>query len=200
MQTRADITEIPPGRILTLLAFYAALSSGLSFAKAAAKSRIAESTGKLWAQRCGLQRAELDAETEAARIERLIGWALSLQEVGRVDEAAACEAEARRVERMLARLGARRAAADAQDDRSAEQVAAFLARVSPDPWTAWDTVTVYYAGLRARGAVLEPDGKVSWPGDVPADVSVPDWLPEAPWAVFDERGWEEVVGAALRLL
>ena len=185
---------------MKLLALYGALSSGLSFAKAAAKVRMAESTAKVWAQRLGFQRDQLDAETEAGRIERLIGWALALQAAGRLDEAAACEAEARRVERMLARLGARRAAAEADDDKGERQVAAFLARVGPEPWAAWEEVSLYYAGLRMLGAVIEPDGKVSWPDGVPPGASVPDWLPEAPWAVFDARGWEETVGATMRLM
>lgn len=185
---------------MTLLALYGALSCGLSFARAATKARMAESTAKVWAQRLGFQRVQLDAETEAGRIARLIGWALALQAAGRLDEAAACEAEARRVERMLARLGARRDAADIDEGASERQVAAFLARAGPDPWAAWEEVSLYYAELRSAGAVIQPDGRVNWAHGKPPGVSVPDWLPEPPWAVFDERGWEETVGAAIRVL
>lgn len=199
MKRRADITDMPPGRVLTLLAFHAALSSGLSFAKAAKKARIAESTGKLWAERLRFQRSDLAAETPQMRIERLNGWSLALSGLGRLEEAAACEAEARRVGRMLDRLAALEADARQVDD-AASRVGVFLARVGPDPWTSWETVMAYFAGLRALGAELAPDGKATWPDGMPDGVDVPDWLPEAPWSVFDEKGWEEEVGGAIRLL
>ncbi|MEQ9316379.1 MAG: hypothetical protein RLN72_11055 [Henriciella sp.] len=204
-ETISDLSAIPVGRIPKLVALDTALRAGESYEAAAAKLKIALNTAKTWAASAAIRKSDVSGETPEARAARLVGWALQLSALGRFEEAAACETAARRIERLLARLAEREAAAAEEGDDGAVVAGAFLSRVmvaeaSEDVWQAWSAVTLYFAGQRALGAELLPDGRVEWPGQAPQEALVPGWLPEAPWAVSDVEAWEREVGAALRVL
>lgn len=200
-----DLSAIPPGRIAKLVALDTALRAGESYEAAAAKLKIAANTAKGWAAAAAIRKSDVEGEPPEARAARLVAWALQLSALGRFEEAAACETAARRIERLLERLKAREAEAASDEEDGAARVEAFLGRVMEADgletvWQAWTAVTLYYAGLRELGARLLADGRVDWPGNVPAGASVPGWLPEAPWAVTNVPAWEREVGCALRVL
>jgi len=197
---------MPLGRMLKVRALETALRTGETFERAAACARVSASTAKTWAAWLGIRKGDLLAETPEARLERHGAWALALAGLNRLDEAAAWEGEARKLETALARIGRR--ADDAAGPRSGEAAAlAFLERVGetlPDGaslMAAWCAAHDYFSLLKSMGASLGSDGRVSWPDGMPADVpATPGWLACDPWAVEDEEAWKEAVGQAIQWL
>jgi hypothetical protein len=202
-----DFTAIPLGRMITILKIETALRMGDSYPVAAKRMRVSDSSAKTWARLVGIRKCDLGAETPECRAERYASWALRLVELGRHDEAGAYEAEARKLEMLLGRLGKRlEASGDAPDEMAPAK--ALLARVQEslpagaDVCAAWTAIADYYAKLRGLGAEVAEDGRVSWKvrtrtERVPA---CPAWLPCEPWGVEDDDLWSAGVGDGLRLL
>ena len=203
----ADILAMPHGRMLTVHKLETGLRRGESFPVAAKKAGISGSLAKTWAARLNIRKRDLDAETPEIRAARHVRWALALADVGRHEEAAVWEAEARKLELLVGRLD-RRAAEDETRPDPLGPTHALLARVravlgkEADLWAAWRVVSVYYGRLREWGARVRPDGKVDWPDGIipPHPPKCPPWLPCHPWAVEDEADWQEKVGAGMALL
>ncbi|WP_147373330.1 hypothetical protein [Henriciella mobilis] len=197
---------MPLGRMLKVRTLETALRTGETFECAAARARVSASTAKTWAAWLGIRKGDLLAETPEARLERHGAWALALAGLNRLDEAAAWEDEARKLETALARIG-KRADMTAAPEPGEVAAIALLERVEstlPDgagPMAAWCAVHDYFSLLMEAGACLAPDGRASWPCGVPADLPLtPDWLPCDPWSVEDEAAWESAVGQAIQWL
>lgn len=194
---------MPLGRMLKVRALETALRTGETFERAAARAHVSAPTAKTWAARLGIRKGDLLAETPDARLERHGAWALALAGLNRLDEAAAWEEEARKLETALTRIGKRADISAAPEPGEAAAIA-FLQRVEstlPEgagAMSAWCAVHDYFSLLMALGARLAPDGRASWPEGLPADrPETPDWLPCDPWAVEDEAAWEDAVGQAM---
>lgn len=203
---RPLMAGMPLGRMLKVRALETALRTGETFERAAACARVSASTAKTWAAWLGIRKGDLLAETPEARLERHGAWALTLAGLNRLDEAAAWEGEARKLETALARIGKRADMTVAPEPGEAAAIA-FLQRVEstlPEgagPMAAWCAVQDYFSLLMNAGARLEPDGRASWPCGVPADLPVtPEWLPCDPWSVEDGAAWEREVGQAIQWL
>lgn len=201
------LSHIPHGRMSAVRLVEAELRRGATFEKAAQRAKVSVSTAKHWAQRFSIRKSDLERETPEARIERLLEWTCALNAERRFDEAAEFEAEARKVEAMLARLGKRLAAMPGAVPDPYALARALLERIAAalGPGAgleaAWVALAEYYRGLQALGAVVSADGRARWEGPLPDGLPVrPAWLPEDPGAVTDEAVWEREIGAALRLL
>jgi len=197
----AQLSALPPGRMLAVRQVEAALREGRTYAEAARRAKVSEVTAKRWAAAFAIRKSDLEAERAEARLARHTGWAVALAGLGRYEEAGAYEADARKLERLLAQIARRAEAAGDGGDAVYDPARALLGRISADMWTAHETLAAYYDTLRALGADCRADGRVRWPGGVPRDVpETPDWLPCVPWAVEDEAAWEAGAGAGIRLL
>lgn len=205
-QTRALLARIPEGRMITIRMIELALRTGLSFDKAAAKARVGKSTATGWAAQLHIRKSDLAAETPEARRTRHERWALALASLGRMDEAAAWEAETRKLETTFERIGKRSAVVEPEKDVM-EPARQFLGRVAETLGeevsysTAWRAVFEYYNALARSGAVLRGDGQVEWQGPVPDGLpQTPAWLPCAPWQAADDAAWQREAGEALSML
>ena len=200
------LTRIPEGRMLKVRTIETALRTGLSYAAAASKARVCMSSATGWAALLSIRKRDLAAETPDERRTRHESWALALAELGRMDEAAAWEAEARKLETTFTRIGRRAASVGAENDHYSA-ARAFLARVAAcsapaaDMAAAWGEVFTYYQRLQALGAGVQADGRVTWPEGQPVGLpATPRWLPCDPWAVEDVPAWDAAVGDAVRML
>lgn len=202
-----DFGRLPAGRMLTLLKLEVGLRRGDTYEALAKRLGICLSSSKVWAREFGFRKCDLDQETAEEQAARHASWALALSDLGRQDEAAGYEAEARKLEALLSRLS-KRAAKDPERPDPLEPALVFVEKVRAalGPETEVDDVfrhiADYYRGLRALGATLLGDGQARWvkgppKGELP---STPDWLPCDPWAVLDDAEWEAEVGRALALL
>ena len=104
---RPLMAGMPLGRMLKVRALETALRTGETFERAADCARVSVSTAKTWAAWLGIRKGDLLAETPEARLERHGAWALALAGLNRLDEAAAWEGEARKLETALARIDKR---------------------------------------------------------------------------------------------
>lgn len=203
----AAMARIPKGRMMTIRALERELRLDRTFEVAAARVRISKSMAKQWAADLGIRKSDLAAETPEARIARLAGWAVALGELGRFDEAKACESDARQLETLLTRLRTRAAEAERSSDApdpAAELLARIAAGLGADagPVDALRAVAQYYGELRTLGARVDVDGRVVWPeGRVPDGVpACPAWLPFDPWADADAQQWARQAGDGLACL
>ncbi|WP_084419521.1 hypothetical protein [Henriciella litoralis] len=201
----ADPIElIPLGRMLAVRTIEAKLRAGETYEAAGAAVSLSDTTAKKWAALLGFRKCDMAVETLNARIARLAKWTVSLAGLGRLEEAGAIEAETRKLELLRDRL-ARRIAKDT--DRPPYNAASLdlfervmATSANPDPLEAWRRIAAYYQRLRHRGAIIAPDGQVSWPAGQPLPRRLPKcptWLPCNPWEVKDEAAWAETAGDAL---
>ena len=202
------IRSIPPGRMAAVRQLEVSLRGGATFVQAATRAKISLSTAKTWAARFAFRKCDMDRETPQARLARYLALALALQAEGRIDEAGLYEAEARKLETVLARLDRRR---DADTELPVQDpyvpARAFLDHIArtlgegAGRSEAWTALAVYYRELRELGAVISPDGRVVWSeGEQPPEVPpCPDWLPCEPWDIRDDALWDAAAGAAIRL-
>lgn len=189
------MASMPEGRMIKVRAMETALRTGESFARAGAKVRVSATTAKDWAAKLGIQKRHLEAETPDMRLARHAAWALALASLGRMDEAAAWEAETRKLETTTARI-ANRAAVTLPEADPYGPTKALLAHIAETLGEdtghdeAWSAVHTYYLALRRLGAEVAADGQVSWPEGVPDELpETPGWLPCDPWAVEDAAEW-----------
>lgn len=199
------------------------MRAGETLTAAAAALGIGATTATNWARAGGFQVRQIRAAAKPPTSEDIADQkkrALDYYRAGDIDLAAKILKEAERRESLRGKFEKLTDVFEPRFEQMLAMVDRFVLRlhgIEPTPerlaigaspaqrWAVWQMIPPYYQALRARGAVMEPFGRVSWPdGHVPDADHLPErprWMPSDPWdETIDMAVWMAACGEAIEAL